>query len=161
MRKLLIFAVMAHLLVFNWQASAAAKKKAPAKKPAAAKTSTAPKSTAKKSTASRTTAARGTTRKSTKKPASKITWRNRQTSPAPERYREIQEALTAKGYLQASEIDGSWNGASAEALKRFQADQKLDSNGKINALSLIALGLGPKRNSAAAQPENPPPPADR
>jgi hypothetical protein len=28
-----------------------------------------------------------------------VTWRNRQLQPTPERYREIQQALLAKGYL--------------------------------------------------------------
>lgn len=46
-----------------------------------------------------------------------------------------------------------------EALKRFQADQNLDADGKIGALSLIALGLGPKRESAAARPAPPSNPA--
>jgi hypothetical protein len=41
-----------------------------------------------------------------------------------------------------------------EALKRFQADQNLTPDGKLGSLSLIALGLGPKRLSAqsAVQP---------
>jgi hypothetical protein len=34
-------------------------------------------------------------------------------------------------------------------LKRFQKDQNLPPNGRITALSLIALGLGPKRNAGA------------
>ncbi len=32
-----------------------------------------------------------------------------------------------------------------DALKRFQHDQNLVEDGKIGSLSLIALGLGPKR----------------
>ena len=32
---------------------------------------------------------------------------------------------------------------SVDALKRFQADQNLMPDGKINSFSLIALGLGP------------------
>jgi len=45
------------------------------------------------------------------------------------------------------------------ALKRFQDEQKIDGAGKINSLSLIALGLGPKReNLATAKPPAPPPP---
>ena len=71
--------------------------------------------------------------------------------PTPERYREIQNALAAKGYLKAEDADGTWNQASIAALKKFQSDQNLDASGKINSLSLIALGLGPKRQSAAAK----------
>jgi peptidoglycan hydrolase-like protein with peptidoglycan-binding domain len=71
-----------------------------------------------------------------------------QAIPTPERYKEIQEALAAKGYLPADQATGQWNDASVDALKRFQADQKIDSNGRINSLSLIALGLGPKHETS-------------
>lgn len=68
--------------------------------------------------------------------------------PSPERYKEIQQALSAKGYFNA-EPDGTWGPASIDALKRFQHDQKLVEDGKIGSLSLIALGLGPKREPVA------------
>jgi hypothetical protein len=77
-----------------------------------------------------------------------VTWRNRQTSPSPERYREIQGALAAKGFLQPEDATGTWNQTSSDALKKFQAEQNLESSGKINSLSLIALGLGPHRDPA-------------
>lgn len=38
-----------------------------------------------------------------------------------------------------------------DALKRFQRDQNLTEDGKIGALSLIALGLGPNR-AVSAEP---------
>jgi hypothetical protein len=100
---------------------------------------------------------RNTSRRSA--PAPRTTWRNRQTAPAPERYKEIQDALVAKGYLRPEDANGSWSPASTEALKKFQSEQNLDSSGKINSLSLIALGLGPKREGAPAKPPAPPPPA--
>jgi peptidoglycan hydrolase-like protein with peptidoglycan-binding domain len=75
-------------------------------------------------------------------------WRTSQAAPSPERYKEIQEALAAKGYLQ-SPATGVWNQDSAEALRRFQADQHLDVTGKLSARSLIALGLGPKTETPA------------
>jgi hypothetical protein len=71
--------------------------------------------------------------------------------PSPERYREIQKALADKGYLQ-SEPNGRWDDASVEALRNFQRDQDLDPSGKIDSLSLIALGLGPKHENAKASP---------
>jgi hypothetical protein len=40
-------------------------------------------------------------------------------------------------------------------LKKFQAEQNLESSGKINSLSLIALGLGPKRDPSPAAPKPP------
>lgn len=66
-----------------------------------------------------------------------------QAAPTSDRYREIQQALVDKGYLKA-EPTGVWDADTQDAMRRFQADQKLDQTGKINSLSLISLGLGPK-----------------
>lgn len=83
-------------------------------------------------------------------------WRLGQQQPTPERYREIQEALIARGYLQGP-ATGTWGPESVEALRKFQQDNHLEPTGKINSLSLIALGLGPKRDSVVlngqAKPE--------
>jgi len=78
--------------------------------------------------------------------------RPRQMAPAPERYQEIQQALVSKGYLKPEEASGVWDQNSSDALKRFQSEQKLPGTGKIDSLSLIALGLGPKHDSAEARP---------
>lgn len=75
--------------------------------------------------------------------------RSSQQAPAPERYKEIQQALVSKGYFQG-EPNGEWGPDSANALKRFQAEQNLTPDGKLTSLSLIALGLGPKRLTAQA-----------
>jgi len=77
--------------------------------------------------------------------------RSYQQAPTADRYREIQQALATKGYLHG-EPNGAWGADSADALKRFQADQNLMPDGKINSLSLIALGLGPKRLTAKSDP---------
>ena len=147
--------------------SPAASKRTPAKKTVAASGRLPPKerlptgATRTGTTAHRsaTTAHRsGTTaRKSTKKaPAPRTAaWRTRQLAPTPDRYREIQDALAAKGYLKREEANGTWGQSSVDALKRFQADQKIESTGKLNSLSLIALGLGPRHDSAAAKPPAP------
>lgn len=79
------------------------------------------------------------------------TVRSSQQKPTPERYKEIQNALSAKGYYRG-ESTGEWGQDSSDALKRFQADQNLMPDGKINSLSLIALGLGPKRLTARTEP---------
>lgn len=71
--------------------------------------------------------------------------------PTPDRYREIQQALADKGYFSGSP-DGVWGASSTDALKRFQHDQNLSEDGKVDALSLIALGLGPKRTQVASDP---------
>jgi hypothetical protein len=84
------------------------------------------------------------------------TWRNRQLAPSPDRYREIQQALATKGYLQPEQATGAWDQNSTDALKRFQAEQNLEPSGKINSLSLIALGLGPKHDALPVQIAAPP-----
>jgi len=73
--------------------------------------------------------------------------RSAQQQPTSERYREIQHALSEKGYF-GGPADGNWGPESIEALKRFQRDQNLVDDGKIGSLSLIALGLGPKHEEA-------------
>ena len=52
------------------------------------------------------------------------TWRTRQQSPTPERYKEIQQALVDRGYLKGDPT-GVWDADSANAMLRFQTDQKL------------------------------------
>src|SRR5882672_1426122 len=138
MRNSLGWILALSMAAFAWSAVPAAKK-APAKK----STSAAKKSTGKAS-------ARNS--KASKKPA--VSWRNRQTTPGSDRYKEIQGALAAKGYLPKENATGAWDQASIDGLKRFQADQKIDTTGKINSLSLIALGLGPRRDNvpSAAPP---------
>jgi peptidoglycan hydrolase-like protein with peptidoglycan-binding domain len=74
------------------------------------------------------------------------TWRAGQMAPTPDRYKEIQDALAKRGYLHG-EATGAWDQESADALRRFQQDQNLQPSGKLNSLSLIALGLGPKHDT--------------
>jgi Putative peptidoglycan binding domain len=141
-------------------ASAAKKKKS-----APSKTGASPSKTgvSKGATASRTTASHPAATKTGPRtaaarrgkkgpPAKRVTWRNRQLAPTPQRYKEIQDALAAKGYLNPEDANGAWNQASVDALKKFQAGQNLDSTGKINSLSLIALGLGPRRETPPPKP---------
>jgi hypothetical protein len=78
-----------------------------------------------------------------------------QQHPEPNRYQEIQKALQERGYFKG-EPNGEWKDDSSDALKRFQADQKLPNDGKVNSLTLIGLGLGPKHDSG---PITPPPPS--
>ncbi len=84
-----------------------------------------------------------------------------QLHPDTSRYAEIQKALSDRGYFKG-EANGQWNDDSVDALKRFQADQKLDSGGKIDSRTLIGLGLGPKHDASLAPPHLAPssPPAE-
>lgn len=93
-------------------------------------------------------------------------------APSAERLTEIQAALVREGFLQG-DPNGKWDDASMAAMKRFQVEHSLPATGKINALSLIALGLGPQRGPAPGTdsvlqsppaepaPDAPNPPADR
>ena len=81
-----------------------------------------------------------------------------QTAPTPERYQEIQQAMVAKGYGPQAP-NGVWGPEWSSALKRYQQDQKLEATGRLNSMSLITLGLGPKREPPAgvtAPPAQPP-----
>src|SRR5262245_3082361 len=97
MRKILTCAAMAAMIVLAWTAhgAVATQQKTPAKTAAAKKKSapakkgaTVTKKGSKPGTATRTASSRGR-----KAPAKRVTWRNRQMSPSPDRYREIQGAL--------------------------------------------------------------------
>ena len=128
-----------------WSASAATTKhKAPKRKVHTASSPKAPKYKAPKS--------KGLKSKAPKYKAPKSR-RSSQQAPTPERYKEIQQSLASKGYM-SGEPSGKWDTESGEALKRFQTDQNLTPDGKLNSLSLIALGLGPKR--LTAQSHTPP-----
>ena len=156
MKKILTCAAMAAMIALAWTANGAVAtgQKTPAKTAAAKKKSAPAKkgatTTRKPGAATRTASSRGK-----KAPAKRVTWRNRQMSPSPDRYREIQGALAAKGFLSPEDATGTWNQTSSDALKKFQAEQNLESSGKINSLSLIALGLGPKRDASPAAPKPP------
>ncbi len=117
----------------------AAKKAAPA----------APKQSVARKTATRRTGAAKTGAKKRVVARSRV-----QQQPTPGRYTEIQQALLDKGYF-AGPANGVWGPDSVAALKRFQEDQKLEATGKITALSLIRLGLGPNRE-ALSQSGGPP-----
>ncbi len=77
--------------------------------------------------------------------------RSYQMTPTPDRYREIQQALTDRGYFKG-EVNGEWGADSADALKRFEADHNLTADGKLQAKAIIGLGLGRSGGPAAAPP---------
>jgi murein L,D-transpeptidase YcbB/YkuD len=136
-----------------------AKKQVPAKagaataKSGAAHPKTAPAASQSRSAASSQTAHRRASSKTTK--GTQTARRSSQQQPTQERYKEIQQALADKGYFNGP-VDGNWGPESVDALKRFQREQNLTDDGKIGSLSLIALGLGPKRSIAESTPEKVP-----
>jgi hypothetical protein len=149
-----------------WAATPAQKSKAGAKKTAAKKST---KSTAKSSTsvskgsapkkiasgkqsasAKQASSKKTSGKRTSAKTAASSYRRSTQREPAPERYKEIQQSLADKGYF-AGPVNGTWNSDSVEALKRFQRDQNIGDDGKLGPLSLIALGLGPKRGAEKSE----------
>jgi Putative peptidoglycan binding domain len=130
--------------------------------PSTAKSTTPAKRIATTKTRSTTPAARipvhtsSTRRGSSSKPAASSSTRQgassrpyvppRPSSPSSDRYREIQESLISRGYLQGP-ANGVWDQNSADAMRKFQTEQKMDPTGKISAKALISLGLGPKDES--------------
>jgi peptidoglycan hydrolase-like protein with peptidoglycan-binding domain len=134
-----------------------AKKASTAKASKPKGTTAAGKTAGKKAAASKkSTSSKRTAPKKTSKQASARYRRSTQKEPDAARYQEIQQSLADKGYF-AGPVNGTWGPDSVEALKRFQRDQNIDDDGKLGSLSLIALGLGPKRGAGVAEkPEVPP-----
>ena len=132
-------------------------------KPGAKKTVTKTKSkatpakgtSAKKTTSTKKSA--GAKKSASAKQAAARYRRSTQREPAPERYQEIQQSLADRGYFGGA-VNGTWGPDSVAALKRFQRDQNIGDDGKLGSLSLMALGLGPKRSGDTVQsPASPPP----
>ncbi len=116
-----------------------------------------PVKSSRKSTGSsaKTTAKPGSRKTSTKR--NKGRHRDRgQKAPTPDRILEIQSALAREG-TYSGEPNGTWDPASVEAMKRFQASHGLSPTGKLDALSLQKLGLGSGVAGLAA-PSAPAPP---
>jgi hypothetical protein len=155
-------------------ASAAATAKTNSAKPATAKkpvktSSSASKSssssTAKSHTASHSTAAQDTRSKNTNaaaRPHGKVKYassrKNGKKRPRgqqkidSERAQAIQEALIREHYM-TGEPAGTWNQASEDAMRRYQADHGWQSKEVPDSRALISLGLGPS-NDHLLNPES-------
>lgn len=62
-----------------------------------------------------------------------------------ERARSIQEALIREHYLNGEPM-GTWNEASEDAMRRYQADHGWQSKTVPDSRALISLGLGPSKD---------------
>jgi len=108
--------------------------------------------TANQKKRAKTSASAPQTSRTRKKAVTRQSWRASQSQPTPERYKQFQEALIAKGYLHG-EATGVWDQASMDAMRRFQKDQNLEPTGKPDqSLTIIALGLGPKYAESPSVP---------
>ena len=70
---------------------------------------------------------------------------------APERISEIQNALIKLGYLEG-EASGQYDEKTIEAMKQFQAENKLPQSGYPSAHALKKLGVAKRSNDGYAVP---------
>jgi|SRR5579859_590675 len=111
--------------------------KTPAKKPA----STHHKSSSSNARTASTKTSSGK-RSSRKRKSSRVRGQQKIDS---ERAEEIQEALIREHYLSGT-ATGTWNQASEEAMRRYQADNGWQSKTVPDSRALIKLGLGPSKD---------------
>ncbi len=83
--------------------------------------------------------------------------RRGQQRPSAERIREIQRALIRAGYLEG-EPTSRWDAKTRAAMRRLQKESGLPVTGKLDARSLVKLGLGPETAGVAAPHPLPPEP---
>lgn len=126
-------------LVVSCAALAASAPKKPAPKtPATKKPVSASSSSASKSHVTNTSASTSSHRSTKHHKTPKI---RGQAAPTNDRISEIQTALAKSGAYQG-DPSGKWDESSVEAMKKFQQQNGLEPNGKLDALSLQKLGLG-------------------
>ncbi len=83
--------------------------------------------------------------------------RRGQQRPSAERIREIQQALIRAGYLEG-EPTGRWDAKTRAAMRRLQEENGFPVTGKLDARSLVKLGLGSETAGVAAPHPLPPEP---
>jgi hypothetical protein len=130
-------------------AAPAQTKPAPAK---SAHSAAAPATKAKKRNATAATAKGAPSRSSSHSSSSSHTWKKTrgkqiatkrgQQGIDSARAREIQAALIHENYLHG-EPSGSWDAATQDAMRKFQADHGWQSKTTPDSRALIRLGLGP------------------
>jgi Putative peptidoglycan binding domain len=135
-------ALLALLLGCVFTAAARAQDDAAAKTSATVSSGTA---SAQHSSSTATNTKGKTTTASSKKRRKKSTQVRGQQKIDPQRAQEIQEALIREHYL-SGQATGTWNEASEEAMRRYQADNGWQSKTVPDSRALIKLGLGPSKD---------------
>jgi hypothetical protein len=108
-----------------------------AKKPASTKTTTHKASTSSTSKTHTTSGKRSSHKRTAKT-------RGQQKIDS-ERAQAIQEALIREHYM-SGEASGTWNQASEDAMRKYQADHGWQSKTVPDSRALISLGLGPSKD---------------
>lgn len=116
---------------------------------------TKPQATTKKSTSgAKSTGSKASSSKARGKKTSKSSRKKGQQAPTPDRVNEIQTAL-AKDGSYSGQPNGKWDSSSVEALRKFQSGHGLNPTGRLDAPTLVKLGLGSSTAGVAA-PQPPP-----
>ena len=86
--------------------------------------------------------------------ATSATTAKRRIAPTPsDTIMRAQEALAAAGY-HLGEPDGKSGPATTAAVKKFQGDRHLPVTGKLDSITLSALGVGKSNDATAAGPSD-------
>ena len=64
-----------------------------------------------------------------------------QPAIAPDTIRQVQAHLRDDGYYKQGNVDGVWGPGTESAVRSFQADHRLTSNGQLDVPTLQALNL--------------------
>ena len=133
-------------LMLSWALIAAASAQSsdtPSQKPTTTKaTAHTRHKSAASSSATKTSGTAATGKRSSRKKSARTRGQQKIDS---ERAQAIQEALIREHYL-SGEATGTWNQASEEAMRRYQADQGWQSKTVPDSRALIKLGLGPSKD---------------
>ena len=124
--------------------SATSTKPASAKMPGTASTHKSHTSSASASGKSSSSAKKTSSKSSGKRSSRRKRVRGQQKIDS-DRARSIQEALIRQHYLNG-EPTGTWNQASEDAMRKYQADHGWQSKTVPDSRALISLGLGPSKD---------------
>jgi photosystem II stability/assembly factor-like uncharacterized protein len=89
-------------------------------------------------------------KKTTKRAVASTPKRRASSQPDNDSVMQVQQALAAAGY-HLGEPDGKPGPATTTALKKFQTDRHLPVTGKLDAITLAALGVRKSSDPAAAE----------
>lgn len=152
-RRLGAVTVTALVLAFSWVPMANARQSSTADAASKPATATKPKTSnsaaTKSSSKTHTSSTHTSSAKRSRKKSAKVRGQQKIDS---ERAQAIQEALIREHYL-TGEASGTWNQASEDAMRKYQADHGWQSKTVPDSRALIKLGLGPS-NDHLLNPES-------
>lgn len=76
---------------------------------------------------------------------------------APDMVKQVQAKLRDAGYYKQGAVDGVWGSGTQAAVRSFQQDHNLTTNGQLDMATLQAMNLG-SGTTVDTTTNNPPPP---